>query len=45
MREELAVISKSGVLPFRHAYLYVQDSQAMLGKLSCQTTNFETLLL
>lgn len=32
MCEEFAVTLKSGVLNFRHAYLCVQSSQVMLGK-------------
>lgn len=41
MHEELAVTPKSGVLHFRCAYLCVQSSQAMLGKLSHQSSDFD----
>lgn len=41
MREELAVIPESGVLHLIRAYLCVESSQAMLGKLSHQSSDFE----
>lgn len=43
MCKDPAVIPKPGVLHFGHAYLHVQLSPVMLGKLSHPTSDFETL--
>lgn len=45
MYKELAITPKSGVLTFRHAYLCVESSHVMFGKLNHQTSDFETLAL